>query len=165
MIRRKDREIADIAGCLDVLRRCRVVRIGIVSEGEPYIVPVSFGVEEMQGRIALYFHSAQAGRKVDALRHDARVCIEADIFYKNESTPYGITARYESIIAFGSVQQVDGQEKLHGLRCLLAHYGYTDYEPESCRFLQHTLVYKVILDSITGKRNLPQDHSEILPDN
>lgn len=155
-MRRKDREIADRSEQLDVLRRCETIRVAMVSDGEPYVVPLSFGMEEKDGQVILYFHSAQAGRKVAALEQNARVCIEADIFYKTDPTPHGITTRYESIIGFGTAERIEGEEMLHGLRCLLKHYGYTAYTPESCKHLPITAVYKITLTSLSGKRNLPQ---------
>lgn len=155
-MRRKDREITDPVETLGMLQRCETLRVGMLSEGWPYVVPVSFAAkEEKPGQIALYFHSAAAGRKVEALKQDGRVCIEGDIFYGNEQVPMGITARYESVIGFGTATQVEGEEKLHGLRLLVARYGYTDYPVESCHGLSHTIVYKITLTSLTGKRNLP----------
>ena len=157
-MRRKDREISDREDMLDVLRRCDTIRVAMVSEGAPYIVPISFGIEAEEGRpVALYFHCARTGRKAEALAQNPRVCVEADIFYKTESTPHGITARYESIIGFGSAHPVEGEEKQRGLRCLLEHYGYTSYPLDSCAYLPATAVYKITLDSLTGKRNLPQE--------
>lgn len=154
-MRRKDREITDKAELLAMLRRCDTIRVGMVSEGVPYIVPLSFGVEEKEGQVVLYFHSAAAGRKADALAQASEVCIEADIFYKTESTPHGITARYESVLGFGTAHPVEGEEKLHGLRLLIEHYGYDTYPLESCRMLSHTAVYKICLTELTGKKNLP----------
>ena len=156
-MRRKDREITEPAGVLEVLRRCETLRVAMVSEGWPYVVPVSFAVEEREpGRITLYFHSAAVGRKVEALAQTPRVCIEGDIFYKNEQVPMGITARYESVIGFGTAARVEGEEKLHGLRLLVERYGYGDYPVERCHGLSHTVVYKIELSSLTGKRNLPK---------
>ena len=155
-MRRKDREIAEPAEALEVLRRCETLRVGMLNEGWPYVVPVSFALEEEKpGQIALYFHSAAAGRKVEALAQNARVCIEGDIFYKNEQVPMGITARYESVIGFGTAMRVEGEEKLHGLRLLVDRYGYPNYPVATCHGLSHTIVYKVELSSLSGKRNLP----------
>lgn len=157
-MRRKDREITEPTEVLEVLRRCETLRVGMLSEGWPYVVPVSFAVEEAApGRVAVYFHSAAVGRKVEALAQNARVCIEGDIFYKNAQVPMGITARYESVIGFGIATRVEGEEKLHGLRLLVARYGYADYPVDTCHGLSHTIVYKVELISLTGKRNLPSE--------
>ena len=154
-MRRKDRELTEPTEVLGVLQRCETLRVGMLSEGWPYVVPVSFAAAEEQGSVVVYFHSAAAGRKVEALAQNARVCIEGDIFYKNEQVPMGITARYESVIGFGTAARVEGAEKLHGLRLLVARYGYADYPVDACHALSHTIVYKITLTTLTGKQNLP----------
>ena len=159
-MRRKDREITDKAELLDILRRCDNIRLGMVSEGEPYVVPISFGFEEAEGQVHVYFHSAPIGRKVAALEQNPAVCVEADIFYRNETTPHGITARYESIIGFGRAQRIEGEELLHGLRCILEHYGYDTYAPDNCRYLPTTAGYKITLSSLSGKRNMPKSAAD-----
>lgn len=155
-MRRKDREVVDFEEVLEILNRCVTVRVGMVSEGMPYVVPMSFGWEVVCGQVCVYIHSALSGKKAEALEQNPHVCVEGDIFYCNEMTRHGITARYESVIGFGSAQRVEGEEKLHALRCMLAHYGYTDYAPTECHYLSHTAVYKITLATLTGKRNLPE---------
>lgn len=45
-MRRKDREISDYNEIVYVMNRCEVLRIGMVdSEGKPYIVPLTFGLD------------------------------------------------------------------------------------------------------------------------
>lgn len=41
-------------------------------------------------------------------------------------------------------------------KVMLERYHSTDYPVERCRGLTHTAVYKITLDSLTGKRNLPE---------
>lgn len=155
-MRRKDREITDKAELLDILRRCDTVRLGMVSEGMPYVVPLSFGYEEVEGQVVIYIHCAPVGRKIKALQESPTVCVEADLFSCYETTPRGITARYESIIGFGTARRVEGEEKLHALRRLLEHCGYADYPLSDCAYLAHTAVFSIALHSLSGKRNLPE---------
>lgn len=155
-MRRKDREVIDIEQVFDVLIRCDTIRIGLRGEKYPYIVPVSFGAELVDGKPTIYFHCARQGMKLDLLRNDPHVCIEGDIFIKTETTEHGITTRYESVVGFGEWVLVDdAAEILHGLRLLTEHYGYQDYSVERCRGVEHLYVGKIVLDEITGKRNLP----------
>ena len=62
-MRRKDREILDKDEIFDVLKRCDTIRIAMLGEGFPYVVPVSFGMEVFEGRAVLYFHCAREGMK------------------------------------------------------------------------------------------------------
>lgn len=155
-MRRKDREITDLSEIFDILNRCDTIRIAMQGEAYPYVVPVSFGTEMENGKPVVYFHCARQGLKVDLLRRDPHVCVEGDIFLKTEPTDHGITTRYESVIGFGEcVFLTDRSEILHALQVLTEHYGYYDYSLERCRALDHVHVGKIVLDEVTGKRNLP----------
>lgn len=155
-MRRKNREVVDGAGILDILWRCDTVRIGMSGPEGPYIVPVSFGMEERDDGVALYFHCARKGMKADLLAADGRVCVEADIFLGYEVERHGITTRYESVIGFGRCEAVeDDDEILKGLRLLCEHCGFEDVPLETCLGLAAVRVYRIELESISGKRNLP----------
>ena len=154
-MRRKDREIQNKEEIFDILKRCDNVRLAMQGETYPYVVPLSFGFEVVDGKAVLYFHCAQQGLKVDLLRANSHVCVEGDIFKKVETTEHGITTRYESVIGFGDCQLItEPKEVMHGLRVLLDHYGYHDYPLDRCSGTSHLLVGKIVLDEITGKRNI-----------
>ena len=155
-MRRKDREVLDINEIFGILIRCDTIRLGLYGEEYPYVVPVSFGAEMINGKVVVYFHCARQGMKLDLLRGNSHVCVEGDIFIKTELTEHGITTRYESVIGFGSCNLVDNEEEVvHGLRLLTEHYGYHDYSIERCRGAEHLYVGKIILNEISGKRNPP----------
>ena len=155
-MRRKDREVQNKAEIFDILNRCDTVRIAMHGDPYPYVVPVSFGAEMVEDTVILYFHCAQQGLKVDLLRANPSVCVEGDIFIQVEKTAHGITARYESVIGLGTCQLIsDTEEIMHGLKVLLDHYAYDDYPLDRCMGTSHLLIGKIVLDSITGKRNLP----------
>ena len=155
-MRRKDREVKGIHEIFDILMHCDTIRIGIYGDKYPYIVPVSFGAEMVNGKAVIYFHCARQGMKLDLLKANKHVCVESDIFIKTETTDHGITTRYESVIGFGDCQFVsDSNDIFHGLQLLTEHYGYHDYSLERCKGVEHLFVGKIILDEITGKRNMP----------
>lgn len=95
-----------------MLFACDTLRIGIMGDPYPYIVPVSFGMEVAEdGKPVLYVHSSKEGEKVNRLRAHPEVCIEADQFLGVEKTAAGITARYESIIGYGKCAFVSDPEE------------------------------------------------------
>ncbi len=153
-MRRKEREIIDFKEIVDVLKRCNTIRLGICDGEIPYVVPVSFGIQIDGNTVTLYFHGAKAGHKVELLRTHSKVCFEADIFYKVEKTEMGITTRYESVIGTGIIELVSDEEKILGLETILNHYGYYDYPIGRCKGMEMTAVYKIIVEKLTGKRNL-----------
>ena len=155
-MRRKDREVTDPQDVFDILNRCDTVRLGLRGDEYPYVVPLSFGAEWRDGKAVVYFHCAREGLKLELLRQCDRVCVEGDIFIKTETTDHGITTRYESAIGFGRCELLtDTDEIIRGLHAITEHYGYHDYPLEKCRALEHLYVYKITLDQLTGKRNLP----------
>ena len=90
------------------------------------------------------------------MKANSHVCLEGDIFIQVEKTAHGITARYESVIGFGECELLTNADEIkHGLKLLLDHYGYYDYPLDRCMGLSHVLVGKIVLNEITGKRNLP----------
>ena len=60
-VRRDDKEIASRSEIDDIIRGCKVCHLGLAVDGEPYIVPVSFGYDGE----AVYFHTAPEGKKID----------------------------------------------------------------------------------------------------
>lgn len=149
-MRRSDRQITELNDILDVLNRCDTLRLGINGEGYPYVVPVSFGYEALDGRVTLYFHGAGEGLKHELLARDPRVCAEADIMLGFRNTGHSLTCEYESVIGFGRARRLEGAEALHGLELLNAHCGYADFDMGDC--VPMTTVYAVELEAITGKR-------------
>ena len=155
-MRRTDREIRDITEIIEVLQRCDTLSIGFSGRDYPYVVPVSFGVVWKENAVIIYFHGARQGKKADMLAANPSVCVEGHIFYKVEPTQYGITTRYESIIGFGTVEEVEGDEIVYGLQSIIDHYQYSEYPIGRCGELPMTKVNKITIDKITGKRNLPE---------
>ena len=154
-MRRRDREVTNRQEIIDIISRCDTVRLGIQGDKYPYIVPVSFGFEVIGGNPAIYFHCAQQGLKLDLLNKNPDVCVEGDIFVKIEPITHGITTRYESFIGFGKCNFLtDTEEIKHGLHRITEHYGYPKYSLEKCKGLEHLLVGKIALETVTGKRNL-----------
>lgn len=154
-MRKAQREITNLEEIADVLSRCDTIRIGINDAGLPYIVPLSFGYEILDGKIAVYFHGAKAGRKAELLRSLPRVCVEADLCHGFvDNGRGGYTCDYESVIGYGDVELLEGPEAEKGIRLLLEH---CDIQAEACpaEAMAVTAVNRVILDEISGKhRNL-----------
>jgi len=152
-MRRTDREVTSFADLADILCRADTIRLAMHDEPYPYAVPLSFAMETGEGTIVLYFHGAKEGLKHDLLARNPHVCVETDIFHGIAETPGGgVTTKYESFIGFGKAARVYGEEAAKGLDLLLARCGYKGYA-YSTAALEATAVYKIMLESFTGKRN------------
>ena len=151
-MRKAEREITSFEEILAVLSRCDTIRIGISDATAPYIVPLSFGYEVLDGKIAIYFHGAKGGRKAKLLRSLPRVCMEADICHGFvDNGRGGYTCDYESVIGYGTVVLLEGAEADNGIRLLLEHCGIT---AEACpaEAMAITAVHRVILHEHSEKR-------------
>ena len=152
-MRRNDREITDRARIDEIIRGCPVCRLAMLSEGEPYIVPMSFGYDGS----SIYVHMANEGRKLDALRGGARICIEWDrpteLVTSEQGCGWG--QLYESVIAWGTPGILtDLDERIHALDLLMDHYS-GEGEPGRWEYAEGTLsrttVVRITLDRVTAK--------------
>ncbi len=154
-MRRTEREVTSIDSIFDILSRCTVIRIAMNDETSPYIIPMTYGPEFVDGKIVVYFHSALEGHKNDLLAKNANVTVEADLYYRTEETGMGITAKYESVIGRGKAERLtETKDKVHGLKIILDHYSRSGFPVESCKGLSKCDVFKVVLDEVSGKHNL-----------
>lgn len=150
-MRRSDREVTDFTEITDILRRADTMRLGLLDEPYPYVVPLAFGFEASDEEITLYFHGAAEGLKHDLIQRNPHVCVEADILHRYAAIGTNVTAEYESFIGFGKAECITGDEAVNGLDLLLEHCGYGGFEYDRAA-LEVTRVYKVELDTFTGKR-------------
>ena len=151
-MRQNKREIRDFDQITEVLSRCDTIRLGINDSPFPYVVPLSFGYETRDGKILLYIHGAKEGLKHDLLAKDNHVCVEADICHRFADTGHSVTTIYESVIGFGQAEKVFGEEAMLGLKLLLEHCGFPDYPICEPKMLEVMTVYRITLDSVTGKK-------------
>lgn len=155
-MRRDEREVSDINEINDILTRCDTIRIGMNGGGYPYIIPMTFGSELVDGKLVIYFHSAGAGRKWDILNKDNRVCVEADLYYRVEKRDNGdITAIYESVIGTGDAELLtEQQDRIYALKVMLAKYKESGFPVTSCKGLANVEVFRIVLNEVCGKHNL-----------
>lgn len=151
-MRKAAREITELSEIAEVLSRCDTIRLGISDAWAPYIVPLSFGYEIIEGKIAVYFHGAKEGRKAELLKSLPRVSVEADLCHGFPSNGRGgYTCDYESIIGIGNVELLTGKDAEKGILLLLEHCGiHAEACPENAMAI--TAVNRVMLDEVSGKR-------------
>lgn len=150
-MRREDHEITDPKIITEVLATAHVCRLAMVADGEPYLVPLNFGFRDN----TLYFHSAAAGRKIDALRANNRVCFEVEspheIVRHDQSCDWGVKVR--SVIGYGRVEFVtDLEEKRRALDVLMAQHGKTDTNDYDPRQVEAVTVLRLPIESLAGKQ-------------
>jgi len=65
-VKRKDKEITDVRVLKKILKDTKYVTLAMSKDDMPYLVSLSHGYDE--GRNCLYFHCAEAGKKLDYIR-------------------------------------------------------------------------------------------------
>ncbi|MBQ2096303.1 MAG: pyridoxamine 5'-phosphate oxidase family protein [Firmicutes bacterium] len=153
-MRRSDRKIKERQDLLDVIRRCDVCRLALNDDGYPYIVPLNFGVVTKGDEIELVFHSALEGHKLDLVRADNRASFEMDCSHQLqyfEEKGY-CTYSYESVTGRGHIEFVAEEEKAAALQVLMDHYHPDRNASFNPSAIPRTAVYKLKVESISGKR-------------
>jgi nitroimidazol reductase NimA-like FMN-containing flavoprotein (pyridoxamine 5'-phosphate oxidase superfamily) len=154
-VRRKDRQVVEIKEMEKIISRCQVCHLALSDpSGHPYALALNFGYQPSSAPV-LYFHCAKEGRKLDLIRANPRAAFIIDRALELITGPMACDwgMDYESIMGAGCITIVtDPQERKRGLDIIMAHYGNPSpaYAPES---LQQTVVLKLTISEMTGKRN------------
>lgn len=156
-IRRKDRA-RDDAWIRAFLRRAAFGSLATVFDGQPFIVTRNFVYDE--ARHAIYLHGAVKGRTYENVRADGRACFAVSemgrLLPAKKAMNFGV--EYAGVVVFGRAAIVtDTAEAKHGLQLLLDKYfphlrPGEDYEPAKDEDLKVTAVYRIEIDSWSGKQ-------------
>jgi uncharacterized protein len=152
VMRRKEKEITDLAEIESVIKKSFVCRLAMCDADQPYVVPICFGYKEN----VLYFHSAGAGRKIDILKKNNRVCFEFDIDAElakkgEDRCDWGMT--FQSVIGSGKAVILEDEEsKRKALDIIMGQYDQGDFQYADAK-MKITTVFKVDIEEMTGKRS------------
>jgi nitroimidazol reductase NimA-like FMN-containing flavoprotein (pyridoxamine 5'-phosphate oxidase superfamily) len=150
-MRRKDKEIIDPSKIEAIIGSAKVCRVGFSDNGQPYIVPMSFGYQDN----VLYFHCAIEGRKLECIKKNPNVCFEfdEDVAPISHEKACRWSMKYQSIIGYGRVEFVRGTEdKRRALEIIMRQYSQEQFEfPET--ELENITVFKIVIDQMSGKQS------------
>ena len=122
-MRRKRQQLSNEES-IEILQKATAGTLALLGdENYPYAVPISYVYHKGK----LYFHSALAGHKVDAIRkcEKASFCV----IEQDDVQPKKYTTFFRSVIAFGRIHIIeDEQEKLETARMLGNRYNPNDEE-------------------------------------
>jgi hypothetical protein len=151
-MRKANQEITDSKILEAVLKKATIIRLAMVDNGMPYLLPFNFGYSEN----CVYIHSAPAGKKIDVLRQNPQVCFEVE---DETATVEGDIAcrwstMYRSLIGYGKVEFVNGfDEKVQALDIIMQQHGAPakmELDPKEVEFI---VVLKLKIESMTGKQS------------
>lgn len=121
-------------------------------DGRPYGVPMDY----VRRGDSLYFHGAKEGRKVDAMRVNPRAC--AVIVGDTQIVPEKFGRKYISAIVEGSIELIDDPEYKRQVMTWVVESRSPGYREKGQvvieKMLDRVLVYKMNMESISGKHGL-----------
>jgi nitroimidazol reductase NimA-like FMN-containing flavoprotein (pyridoxamine 5'-phosphate oxidase superfamily) len=149
-MRRKDRQISDNEAYAVLDKAPFGVMSTVDGDGIPYGVPLNFA----RSGLALYFHAANTGHKIDNLKERPDVCIT---FVGNVSFPEdNFTTAFESAIIFGRAEEVSGDtEKIQALKLISERFtpkNMAAFNAEIDKYPKLPAVWKITIQSISGKQ-------------
>jgi nitroimidazol reductase NimA-like FMN-containing flavoprotein (pyridoxamine 5'-phosphate oxidase superfamily) len=130
--------------CETLLNRGMVGHLAVVSDGDPYVSPISYVV--LEGAICL---RTGRGRRVDALKANPKVCIEVSEVDDN-------TGAWESVIAWGEAEFVEEDSRARDIiAAILEKYRSVLGSPLSpgTVFPEPGVVVRVPLESVSGRES------------
>ena len=156
-MRRVDRAVTDQQEILAILKACTVCRLGMVQNQVPYVVPLNFGFDYADGKLTLFFHCANEGKKIDILKENPLVCFEmecgAEVVAKEKACSFSM--KFRSIIGTGRVEFLsEDADKQHGLQMLMKqidHTGKTANAEFTGGQLRGVTVLKLPVDTFEAK--------------
>ncbi|HZK35277.1 MAG TPA: pyridoxamine 5'-phosphate oxidase family protein [Bacillota bacterium] len=156
-MRRSDRAVIEESKIDEIIRKCACCRVGFYDEGKVYIVPLSFGYSEENGRKVFYFHSAKEGRKIELIKSSPHVGFEMDTGYElrvgDKACNY--SAAYQSVIGNGKITFVEVESgKQNALQEIMYHNtGKRDWDFTQT-MLDSVYVFKLVVDSLSCKERI-----------
>lgn len=158
-MRRKDRLVTDLNEVEAIIKECSVIRLGFQDGDFPYIVPLNFGYEIVDGQIYFYVHGATQGRKVDLIRANGKCSFQMDKSLELDLLPEvkDLTTRYKSIFGHARIELLEGEEKWHAVKTLMDYDERTrdfEYNKEA---VPHTMLAKLTVLEYTAKINPTRD--------
>ena len=163
VIRRKDRAVTDEQWIIDLLNRAPFGVMATVWEERPFTVARNFAYD--RDKHAIYLHGGVKGRTYDNIQANNQVCLNVSEMGRLLPGPRAMnfSVEYAGVVIFGRAFVVtDADEAKHGLQLIVdKHFPHLqpnqDYEPAADVDLKVTAVYRIDIESWSGKQKKADD--------
>ncbi len=151
-MRRKEKEITSRGEMDQIIHNSLICHLSCSLNDQPYVVPLSFGYDGN----AVYFHTAQEGKKNAILSANPQVCLGFEQGIQIQPDP-NLACRwsfhYQSVIATGIAEVVTNpKDRLYGINQIMLHFSDKTWEITE-KELSRVTIWQVILTEITGKKS------------
>ena len=147
---RRKKQLLSTEHITAVMDRCTNGVLACLGDDDyPYAVPLSY----VYFNDKIYFHSAKAGHKMDAITKHPKVSfavIDQDTIVSKEYTSY-----FRSVVAFGKARIVEGDEWQEAFMALVRKYSGDQPEEDQHKEVNgctRSLIVAIDVEYITGKQ-------------
>ncbi|MDD6311516.1 MAG: pyridoxamine 5'-phosphate oxidase family protein [Firmicutes bacterium] len=161
---RREFEITDINEIVKILEKAKIIHLGLVDDGMPYLVPMNYGFEIIDGKLVIYMHSGLKGYKLDVIRKNPVCCFEIDCdimpFEGKVACQYGTS--YSSVIGRGEVEILeDAAERMDAMKKFMKTQTGRDFEFTD-KMLSAVAMLRINVDEFTAKhRPAPETRANV----
>ena len=164
VVREPQRAVYDRAAVNQILDEALLCHVGFVADGQPYVIPMSYGRD---GDV-LYIHGSPASRMLRHLEQGVPVCITVTLVdgLVLARSVFNHSMNYRSVIILGTAKLVDDPaEKLAALRALSEHilpHRWDDSRQPNEKELKATSVLRLPINEFSAKVRVgpPVDNAE-----
>ncbi len=150
-MRRFNQQVSEVT-CKEILKTEKRGAFSVAGENDyPYTIPVNFYYDEEEH--CIYLHGASQGHKIDAIRHNPKVCFTTwnQGFKKEGNWEWNAT----SVVVFGHVEFIDDRAIIHKQLWNLASKYYPTIEEVQAEMqspaASHVQMLRIVIDHMTGK--------------
>jgi nitroimidazol reductase NimA-like FMN-containing flavoprotein (pyridoxamine 5'-phosphate oxidase superfamily) len=153
VVREADRGVYDRETVYRILDEGFLCHIGFAVDGQPFVIPTSYGRKDA----ALYIHGSAASRMLRRIKEGVPVCITVTLLdgLVLARSVFNHSMNYRSVVILGKAALVeDAEEKLAALRVLAEHIlpgRWDDSRQPNERELKATSVLRVPIEEFSAK--------------
>ena len=153
VVREADRAVYDRAAVYRILDDGFLCHAGFVVDGQPFVIPTSYGRKDA----SLYIHGSAASRMLRRIKEGVPVCITVTLLegLVLARSIFNHSMNYRSVVILGKATLVDDpEEKLAALRILSEHIlpgRWDDSRQPNERELKATSVLRVPIEEFSAK--------------
>jgi uncharacterized protein len=153
VVREPQRAVYDRDAVNQILDEAFLCHVGFVADGQPYVIPTSYG----RNGDVLYIHGSAASRMLRNLDQGVQVCITVTLLdgLVLARSVFNHSMNYRSVVILGTATLVDDPaEKLVALRALSEHIipgRWADSRQPNEKELKATSVLRLPIDEFSAK--------------
>jgi nitroimidazol reductase NimA-like FMN-containing flavoprotein (pyridoxamine 5'-phosphate oxidase superfamily) len=153
VVREADRAVYDREAVYRILDEGFLCHAGFVVDGQPFVIPTSYGRKEA----SLYIHGSAASRMLRQMKDGVPVCITVTLLegLVLARSIFNHSMNYRSVVVLGKATLVDEPgEKLEALRILSEHIlpgRWADSRQPNERELKATSVLRIPIEEFSAK--------------